>query len=510
MITQLNRVRLIIIGSIFIPFYLGAGSMEENAADTTFGNNGKVLEVLSEEYGGARHKAVAVLEDDSIIVAGYAKNADDRTVLALYKYLPNGTRDVTFGTNGASYSDHICQSEHCSIKFVHGEEYADSILLQPDGKFLITRTAYVGTDGYDPDPYFGVVRFNADGSIDRSYGHNGYNIATSGIDFAYATSGAIQPDNKVLVAGEGEIDGMDTRGAMVSRFNADGSLDTNFATQGTFYINLNSAGYSEGANDVTVQSDGKILIAGETYVEGCGEDNSTYFMRSRLIRLNSDGSLDTSFNGNGILTFNIYTIFDVDPWNLSETNPCRNNYFKSVKVQADGKIVVLGRGYGAIFIARFNPNGTLDTSFGYQGAKMAYGNYDYTTFDHLNTHFTYVWGRKFYAENIMVAKNGDIIVSGHITYDDDYYHYGFMAMHFRANGSFDTRYGTIGDARVNVNFPDDFLYGGATAYALAEQKDGKVLLAGYAGGYDNPKTAVLTRTVKKVSHIVPVINFLLN
>jgi len=507
-----KTVQLAIAGSILLPFYLSAGSMDKSAADTTFGVNGKVLEVLSADHGGARNKAVLIEADDRIIVAGYTKNADNDNVLALYKYLPDGARDVSFGIGGASYTDHVCQDKTCGTKFVHGKEYADSILLQSDGKIIVTRTDYTGTDGYDPDPYFGVVRFNRDGTLDRSYGYSGYNIATPGINFAYATSGAIQPDDKVVVAGAGEIDSVNTGGAMVSRFNADGSLDTNFATQGTFYMNPNFAGYSEHANDVTVQADGKILIAGETYVQGCGEDTSTHFTRSRLIRLNPDGSLDHSFNGDGVLEFNIYAIFDVDPWDLSETNTCSNNYFKSVKVQADGKIVVLGRGYGAIFIARFNPNGTLDTSFGYQGARMVYENYDYTTFDHLNTHFTYVWGRKFSVENMMLGKNGNIVVSGQITYDDDYYHYGFMAMHFRPDGSFDTRYGTIGDARVDVNFPNDFLYGGATAYALGEQSDGKVILAGYADGYDAPSTAVTTRTVKEQPEaaLPAIIGYLLN
>jgi hypothetical protein len=156
---------------------------------------------------------------------------------------------------------------------------------------------------------------------------------------------------------------------------------------------------------------------------------------------------------------------------------------------------------------------SLDASFGYQGVRAVYTNYDYTFFDHLNTHFTYVWGRKLSSiENMMLGKNGNIVVSGQITYDDDYYNYGFLAMHFTSNGSFDARYGSIGDARVDVNFPnpDDFLDGGATAYALAEQKSGKVLLAGYANGYYSPSTAVLTRTVKAPNNIAPIINFLLD
>jgi uncharacterized delta-60 repeat protein len=465
-----------------------------------------VLEVLSEDNGGAEHKAILVQEDDSIIVAGRANDADDYRVLALYKYLPDGSRDITFGIDGASYADHICQGTQCNPEFPRGGENPHDIMLQSDGKIIVARTESVH---YDYDAYFGVARFNADGSLDTSYGsYGGYGIAIEG----WAEAGAIQSDDKALVAGAGWQN--QKRGIAVSRFNADGTVDTGFANQGTFYSNTSPDNYSEYGHDVAVQADGKILIAGDTYVKGCGDDNSTNFMRGALIRLNADGSLDTSFDGDGIVKFNASAIFDVYPWDLSETHPCQDNYFKSVKVQPDGKIIVMGKGSNAafrLFIARFNPNGSLDKSFGYQGVRAVYTNYDYTSFDHLNTHFTYVWGRKLFSiENMMLGKNGNIVVSGQITYDDDYQNYGFLAMHFTSNGSFDARYGSIGDARVDVNFPGDTLTGGATAFALAEQKSGKVLLAGFADGYDAPSTAVLTRTVKAPNNIAPIINFLLD
>lgn len=165
-----------------------------------------------------------------------------------------------------------------------------------------------------------------------------------------------------------------------------------------------------------------------------------------------------------------------------------------------------------MFLARFNPNGTLDTTFGYQGVRALYDNYHYTEFDHLNTVFTYYPDRKFSIGNsdkparILLQKNGGIVVSGAVYYDGDYYYYyRFLALHFTKDGDFDTRYGLDGDASVDVNYPDDFLYGGTSAYGAAEQSNGKVILAGYAGGYDNPSHAIVTRTEVQANGINPAI-----
>lgn len=517
MLEKMKSVRWICY-SLSTVLLLGTNIYAEDAADTTFGTNGKVLEVLSEENGGAQHKAVLVQEDDRIIAAGITRDTVGDTILAIYKYLPNGSRDMSFGSDGVSYADHVNQASGCSESacFPHGQEDVDDIMLQSDGKIIITRTEYEGVEGYNYDPYFGIARFNTDGTLDTTYGYyHGYSMVFQNIYFAQATAGAIQADDKVLVTGDGRTDGASKRGMILSRFNSNGSVDLDFANEGTVYLNTSpeESYYQDSGLDVSVQPDGKILVAGQTQVKGCENDADGIYTRGLLLRFNPDGSLDSSFDGDGILKFNVSAIFDVKPWDLFETYPCQNSIFKSVSLQEDGKIVVMGNGYNAafnMFLARFNPDGTLDTTFGYQGAIAAYENYDYTVaaFDHLNTNFAHVWGRKYAVENMMVKKNGNIVASGHITYDDDYYHYGFMALHFTRNGEFDKRYGAIGDARVDVSFPDDFLYGGATAFALAEQKNGQVLLAGYADGYEAPSTAVLTRT-KEIPKTLPAIYYLL-
>jgi len=401
-----------------------------------------------------------------------------------------------------------------------GEDVKE-IMQQSDGKLIVAGTAYVGTDGYSPGHYFGLTRLNSDGTLDTAFGLGGSAIMSEGIYFSYVTGAAVQSDDKIVVVGYGRLnDDPDASGTLLSRFNANGTPDTSFGTNGSLYLNLSPAEsyYDDTGDGVTVQEDGKILVVGRTQVKGCGDDPDGIYHKGLLLRFNSDGTLDSSFDGDGIVKFTAASVFDVKPWDLSETYPCEASVFDSVAVQADGKIVVMGQGWNSpykMFVARFNTNGSLDTTFGIQGVRALYHSSHYDNFDHLNTVFTpYLPGRHFSFSDLgsakmILNKDGGITVSGSVYYDGDYYHYDFLALHFTKNGNFDKAYGLDGDASVNVNFPDDFLYGGANANALAEQSNGQIILAGYADGYDAPATAILTRTVLVPKVPVPAILYLL-
>lgn len=492
-------------------------SYAEDAIDTTFGTNGKVLEVLSEDHGGAEHHAVKVYDDDKIIVAGWARDTNNNRVMALYRYLPNGTRDISFGVDGASFTDHTCQdSQTCGTMFVTGEETANDIMFQSNGKILIARTEYEGEDGYMPDPYPGLARFNPDGTLDTTFGYyNGYTMANWDVYYGYAAAGAVQQDDKILVVGHGEMDGANDNSLLLSRFDANGLLDTNFGSHGTISIDTSPTDsyYKDAGYDVTVQSDGKILVVGRTAIKGCGEDiNGTYY-RGLLLRFDSNGTLDSSFDNDGIVKFTAASVFDVNPSDLSKTYPCENSIFSAVAVQADGKIIVAGKGWNspyALFVARFNSNGSIDTTFGYEGVRVLYSDYDYEVFDHLNTHFTYVSGRRYYTpENnigIVLQKNGGISISGMQYYGT----YSFMAWHLTKDGNFDKRYGNNGVATVNILFPDEEYNNWSGAFDLDEQSDGKLILAGYTDDNDNPSTALTVRTINKPDSISSIIMYLLN
>ncbi len=196
-----------------------------------------------------------------------------------------------------------------------------ALLLQGDGKCLVggAFTLYNGTS----EPR--VARLNADGSVDNSFAPTG-----SGLNNTVSAL-SLQSNGKVLVGGQFALyDG--TSAPRVARLNADGSLDTSFAPTGS--------GLNGSVNALSLQSDGKVLVGGAF---------STYDGTSapRVARLNSDGSLDTSFalTGSGL--------------NLSVS---------ALALQNDGKILIGGSfstydGTSTPRVARLNADGSLDTSF---------------------------------------------------------------------------------------------------------------------------------------------------
>src|SRR5262249_18329443 len=152
------------------------------------------------------------------------------------------------------------------------------------------------------------------------------------------TALAVQSDDKVICAG-GAFNGSNND-IGVRRFNTDGSLDTSFDGDGLAMIDL---GGNEGSNGVTIDSNGTILVASQ-------QDNIA------LVRLNTDGSLDTTFDGDGIV--------------ITNASPFGSDG-RSIVVQNDGKIVVAGvsnqSDHTAVLVVRYNDDGSLDTSFDVDG-----------------------------------------------------------------------------------------------------------------------------------------------
>jgi uncharacterized delta-60 repeat protein len=174
----------------------------------------------------------------------------------------------------------------------------------------------------------------APGEIDTTFAGVGKLKIGFGFGYDYGRAGVRQPDGKIIVAGETNYQ------ALIARYNPDGSLDTTFDGDGIF---LNSFGFGIELHSIALQPDGKLIIAGAANVD--------FF----AARLNSNGSIDTSFGNNGIVKTNIISY----------------DYAYSVALQADGKIVLAGvANYlqsPRVGLVRYNPNGAPDTSFGNDG-----------------------------------------------------------------------------------------------------------------------------------------------
>ena len=200
-----------------------------------------------------------------------------------------------------------------------GNEEIRDLVIQPDGKILAVGYADV-SGGAD----YALVRDNANGSLDATFGASGL-VLTPGTNDAEAV--ALAPDGKIVVAGD-----------VIARYNANGSLDTSFSGNG---IIENPDGRQHLG--IAVQADGKLVVTDWLFFEVLRDDTS--------------GNLDTTFAGDGTAYASIDVLYDV-------------------AIQPDGKIVAAGQGvFGGnvlpMMVVRLNADGTLDTSFGSGGLAEA-------------------------------------------------------------------------------------------------------------------------------------------
>ncbi|MFD8043601.1 calcium-binding protein [Streptomyces chartreusis] len=291
--------------------------------DPTFDGDGRVVT----DFGGYdESRGMALQPDGKIVTVGLVQPYESGEVdFALARYNPNGALDSGFGTGGKVITD------------VRGsEDYANGVAVQADGKIVVVgRTS----DPETLNPEFTVVRYNPDGTLDTGFGTGGAVVTEFG-------TGGPSEAFSVKVQADGGIVAVGSSGAAfaLARYNSDGSLDTGFDADGR--VTTTFAGGGATAFDVALQSDGKIVAAGRA-----GYNYPANASDFALARYNGDGSLDTGFDADGRVT----TAFaDAD-------------VIGGVALQSDGKIVVSGFSDFDFALARYNPTGTLDSGFSGDG-----------------------------------------------------------------------------------------------------------------------------------------------
>ena len=299
-----------------------------------------------------------------------------------------------------------------------GDDDVYAMAVQPDGKVLLA--GYTSTS---VKSYAAVARLNLDGSPDRGFGVDGVARIDSN-DYEYIYDIAIQPDGRIVVAG----DKYEGKNGFVRRLNADGSPDKGFGTDGLAAID---SGGDERLRGVAVQPDGAIVAAGWTSV---GKDIAVY-------RLTAGGKPDNSFDDDGARGINV----------LGE------DWAYDVALQPDGKIVVFGASYPASgvypTIARFDGNGKPDTTFGDEGWRTV--------------------EEKGYFYAGAVQPDGRILAAGDTWEGDDASLYRFTTA-----GLPDKSFSENGWIGFDLGDDDE-------AHALALQPDGKIVIAGDTeAGYD--------------------------
>jgi uncharacterized delta-60 repeat protein len=244
----------------------------DGSLDTSFNGTGKVTTAIGSGDDGV--DALALQPDGKLVAAGWSQNGSNYDV-ALARYNPDGSLDTSFHGSGM-----------VTTAIGSGDAAADALVLQPDGKLVAAGYSWNGSN-YD----FALVRYNPDGSLDTNFNGTGKVTTAIGSANESAWALALQPDGKLVAAGY-SWNGSNYDFALV-RYNPDGSPDTNF--HGTGKVTTAIGPVSDDAYALALQPDGRLVAAGYSQQNGSNIDLA-------LARYNSDGSLDTSFNGSGKVT----------------------------------------------------------------------------------------------------------------------------------------------------------------------------------------------------------------
>ncbi|ALQ00645.1 M10 family metallopeptidase C-terminal domain-containing protein [Pseudomonas brassicacearum] len=373
-----------------------------------------------------------------------------------------------------------------------GSDKIAGIAVDPDGAIWLGAYSRLGLGGEEDSGFTGsLVRFNANGSLDRTFSGDGRSLLPVALDIEDGGNAAVQPEGGYLVARYVNVDNVWVSG--ISRNLADGSLDTSFGNGGTvtvpFYWNEDlgqqasfsvqrdgsffaSAGYPSGeiyiarfdatgalvssfgeagilhlpasvgihpssTFDVSLQGDGKVLVTGQ----------------DTLTRLNPDGTLDSSFANGGSLALDVHA--------------------DALVIQDDGKILLAGASGGMASVIRLNADGSLDTAFGDQGRVS--------------------WGSEsapFAVADMIVRADGKLLIGGSQGTSAD----GYLAALVQLNpdGRLDHSFGNPDDGYYHLDGgrDADFLLGtasfddailGGAGNDLLDGQQGRDLLTGGAG-----------------------------
>ena len=298
--------------------------------DTSFGSGGKVTTDFSANQD--QGLSVALQSDGKIVVAGLARFNSDYDI-ALVRYTSAGALDTSFGNGG-----------RVNTSLGSGTDEAFSVLVQADGKILVAGITYASSASFDFN--FAVVRYTSTGALDAGFGNGGKVSTDFGSTKDYANAIALQPDGKILVAGDFNYAATSSGDFALARYTTAGALDTSFGTGGKVITSINSR--ADTGRSVAVQSDGKILVAGST------TNNSQTDVA--LVRYTSAGGLDPTFGSGGIVTTDIGAL---------------NDLATSMVAQSDGRILVAGsaNNNAQFALLRYTSTGAVDANFG-NGGKV--------------------------------------------------------------------------------------------------------------------------------------------
>lgn len=412
--------------------------------DPSFGTGGVDTEAVNSASGA---NAVDIQADGKIVAGGFSTIAPLVTVFTVARYGVNGGLDATFNGTG------IVTTTISVTSLING------LQIQPaDQKIVVGGASGVSSSVTD----FTLARYNTNGSLDGTFGSGG--ITTTAIGATSVINDiALQADGKIVAAGNSSASLISASRVTLARYTTAGVLDTatfnpTGAGSGQPGVVVLNASLADTANDVVIQPDGKIVIAGSSTLVG----GVTEFL---IARFNTDGSIDTTFGGNGTGYISVPIVLAGAIGDIAN----------ALDLQPDGKIVVAGTSLGTSVTApfvtvnrfalvRLNTDGTVDTTFGTNGRVVT----------QINT--------SSIANDVVVQPDGKIVAGGQSTV-------GaliggtieFALARYLTTGALDPSFGTGGITTTPINIA-------ASINSLALDDCRRIVAAGISGTTINPLT----------------------
>lgn len=423
--TSTFKLLVVYATALFALINFNNSQAQQMVLDPSFDADG--VKALNPNFYGSAIMSIAQQADGNIVAAGTGtEQFTNRIVYIISRYLLNGDLDTSFASGG------IFQNGFDSVVSI-----GRKILIQPDGKILAG-----GYTGANPTGMMGVIRLNSNGTLDTTFNLTGSVLFNITPDDDLLMDMILQPDGKILLGGY-STSGNGSAGSFLIRILPDATLDTTFNSTGILQ-NSNYLSDVDQCLSLALQPDGKIITLAGTW------SNNTN--RHLLKRYNANGILDTTFATGGTMIASIGINDDVPG---------------IICLQPDGKFIVAGYtmipsggtySYSDIAIGRFNTDGSIDSTFNFDG-KIVFP----------------VGHKSDVPTALRLDSIGNIFIAG---YTDNgppcalCIDYDMILVKLTSNGLIDQTFGSLGSVMINWGMQDNI------AWDMLIQQDGKFLLAG--------------------------------
>ena len=425
------------------------GTLDTTWAASSSLGAGKVITPIASGAANDEAYAVVLQPDGKVVLAGACTNAaNTSTSFCALRYNAIGSVDTSFGVGGSVAT--VVSNQGANAK-----DFANAAILQSDGKLVLAGRCYMGNSNANGLTYdFCAARYLANGALDSTFGNGGKVITSLGVQDHVATAIAMQPDGKLVLAGDCAVVAFFETHFCAVRYLANGVLDTSF--NGTGKVITSVSAKEDRVVGLAVLPDGKLVLGGTCF-------STTSNRGFCALRYLANGTVDLTFGGSntGKVSTPIGTV---------------NDRAGAMALQPDGKLILAGycyvtngfngENYKNICALRYGSNGVDDLSF--SGGKFILP--------------APVAGYNEAIAAISVQPDGKILMAGPCDNRDGFFGGvpDFCSLRFNDDGALDNSFG--GTGKVVTKLGDSF----NTAAAAALQVDGKLVVAGNCyGGFSS-------------------------